>query len=205
MAAASDIAVCILAGGASRRFGGNKAFAEWNGQPLIAHILDLVRAQTSGPVAINGAGPDLFSGFDVPVLADEAWVNAGPLAGIRTALLWAQRQGVDEVVTLGVDLPFLPSTYVSKLQTAGVPVIAGSNGRWHPVNGLWAVAQLAELEGYLESGRRSAHGWAELCKASVADFLPEADDIDPFFNVNTAEDLKAAHDMQGRIDQPSRL
>ena len=63
-------------------------------------------------------------------------------------------------------------------------------GRWHPVNGLWDTSQLNELDGYLGSGGRSAHGWAESCKAQVVSFETDADGLDPFYNINTRAELK---------------
>ena len=198
MTVKSRIAVCILAGGESRRFGGNKALAEWRGGTLIGHILDRVRAQTDGPVAINAAAPEAFAGLGVPVVSDEAWLQAGPLAGVRTAMLWADRAGHAEVVTLGVDLPFLPKDYIAAIAEPRAPAVAGSDGRLHPVNGIWPVAQLPELEAYLESGKRSAHGWSESCNAAIVEFAPTNAGIDPFFNVNTAEDLRIAMELADR-------
>lgn len=192
MAARSQIAVCILAGGKSRRFGGNKALADWDGQPLIAHVLSRIRSQTDGPVAINAADPHLFDDLGVPVLVDEAWLGAGPLAGIRSALLWAKKQRLHEVVTVGVDLPFLPADYLQTLGAQGAPTTVSSNGRCHPINGLWGVTHLSELETYLESGKRAAHGRTELCEAAVAVFALDSDRVDSFFNVNSVHDLKVA-------------
>lgn len=53
-----EVAVCILAGGASRRFGNHKACAERDGKPLLAHVIDRILAQTNGPmfiIAFNSA------------------------------------------------------------------------------------------------------------------------------------------------------
>ena len=49
-----DITVAILAGGSSKRFGSDKALAEFQGRPLISHMLDIARKiSTSILVAVS--------------------------------------------------------------------------------------------------------------------------------------------------------
>lgn len=194
-----DIAVCILAGGSSRRFGSHKAFAELDGKPLLGHLIDSIRPQTNGPMIINANDADSFSGFGLPIIPDGEWAGSGPLSGIHAALNWALGAGREHIATLAVDQPFLPGSYLSTLLQADAPAIARCGGRLHPVNALWSAGQLAALCRYLEAGRRDVHGWAEDCRASVAEFHVEPGAIDPFLNVNTQADLViAAHLLTNR-------
>lgn len=62
-AALPDIAVCILAGGASRRFGSEKAFAELCRKPLLAHVIDNIQPQTRGPVLVNSNDTAAYAGL----------------------------------------------------------------------------------------------------------------------------------------------
>lgn len=194
-----DIAVCILAGGSSRRFGSQKAFAELGGKPMLAHVIDCIRPQTSGPLLINANDTSAFSAFGLPIIPDGEWAGSGPLSGIHAALNWALCAGREQIATLAVDQPFLPGGCLSTMLQAGAPAIARCDGRLHPLNALWSAGQLAALSQYLEEGRRDVHGWAEDCRASVAEFHVEPGAIDPFLNVNTQADLAiAAHLLSKR-------
>lgn len=185
----------ILAGGASRRFGANKALARLGGKPLIAHVLDRITQQTFGPIAINAGDQHDFAHIDHPIISDTHWQSAGPLAGIMTALDWARRGGFPHVVTLAVDVPFVPLDLIAKLSAIGAPAIAATQDRWHPVNALWETAQRDRLDAFLETGKRSAHGWAEQCDAGLAKFDHQGGPRDPFWNVNTPEEMALAEQM----------
>jgi molybdopterin-guanine dinucleotide biosynthesis protein A len=82
--------------------------------------------------------------------------------------------------------------FVATLLRTGAPAIAASFGRPHPVSALWPANDLAALDGYLASGKRSVFGWGEICQARVAEFQASLDAIDPFLNVNTPDDLRTA-------------
>lgn len=193
-----DMPVCILAGGTASRFGGNKALAELCGKPMLSHVLDRIKDQTSAEVAINANDARAFDSFNLRVVPDTKWKKAGPLAGIYAALDCAREEGFVSVVTVAVDLPFLPENFLSEIAKTGPPAIAASQGRWHPVNGIWSVKGLSDLDAYLASGKRSAHGWAETCKAEVVEFTAAASDPDPFWNVNTQDDLlRAGEQLEG--------
>ncbi|HSF12767.1 MAG TPA: molybdenum cofactor guanylyltransferase [Erythrobacter sp.] len=187
-----DIAVCILAGGSSRRFGSHKAFAELGGKPMLAHVIDCIRPQTSGPVLINANDTAAFSDFGLPIVPDGEWAGAGPLSGIHAALQWAIDAGREHIATLAVDQPFLPRNYLAMLLQAGAPAIARCGDRLHPINAVWSASQLPGLGDYLKTDRRDVHGWAEVCRANVAEFPGEPSAIDPFLNVNTMADLDIA-------------
>ncbi|MEP0393292.1 MAG: molybdenum cofactor guanylyltransferase [Erythrobacter sp.] len=192
MAAFPNIPICILAGGTSRRFGSDKALAMLGGKPLLEHVLDRVRQQTSGPIAINAPLSKGFERWELPIIPDTLSESIGPLAGILTAMEWASIQGFESIVTLAVDLPFAPLDLVSKLAEKGAPAIAITGDRWHPVNGLWRADSQSALRFFIDNRSRSAHGWAEFCGASRVAFDHEPGGIDPFWNVNTQDDLAAA-------------
>ena len=190
MRALPDIPICILAGGASQRFGSNKALAMLGEKPLIAHVTDRLRPQTSGTIAINTNSRQEFAVWEAPTVSDETWQGQGPLAGIFAALNWAKREGARQVVTTAVDLPFIPPNFVDALVKVGAPAIAMSGARLHPVYGLWDCSQVEALDQFLRSGSRSAHGWAEHCEAKIAEFPTPKEGYDPFFNINTPDDLE---------------
>lgn len=108
------------------------------------------------------------------------------------AMSWARDVGLGQVVTVAVDQPHLPMGFVTTLLRTGAPAVAAALGRPHPVNALWPANDLAALDGYLASGKRSVFGWAEICQARVAEFQASPDAVEPFLNVNTPDDLRTA-------------
>lgn len=184
------VPVAILAGGKSSRFGADKAQAILAGKPLMQHVYDQMAAQTAGAIVINSAtaSGDMDG---IPVISDQAGPEIGPLAGIHSALSWARLEGHIAIVTVSVDTPFLPGTLLTRLTAQDAPAYAQSGGRKHPTIGLWRVADLERLETALEEGVRAAHAWIDLCGALPVSFELERG-VDPFFNINTRDDLEIA-------------
>lgn len=195
----------ILAGGRGARMGGaDKALLPLAGRPLVAHLIARLRPQCAA-LAINAGGdPVRFAFTGLPVLGDETPGQPGPLAGILAALDWAAGLGAGSVVAAAVDTPFLPADLVKRLRSAAGPTgaaIAASPDargemRLHPVFGLWPVASRDDLRKRLAAGERKVMLWARSQGAGVAEFsaLP----FDPFLNINTPEDLKAAETLAAR-------
>jgi molybdopterin-guanine dinucleotide biosynthesis protein A len=65
-----------------------------------------------------------------------------------------------------------------------------SGGRLHPVCALWRARAADGLGAYVASGRRSLRGFAEAVGYATVEWGTEP--IDPFFNVNDADDLQRA-------------
>lgn len=186
------IPVCILAGGGSRRFGSPKGLAEIGGTSLIARVIDRVSRQTNAEIVINAAVDGAYGGLGLPIVPDALGRDLGPLAGVHAAMVWGAGQGSETVATVALDTPFLPADLLSRLENEGAPAIAASGGRNHPVIGLWPCSMAGELAAYIAQGRRSAHGWAEACGARAAMFESAMDGRDPFWNVNTINELEDA-------------
>jgi molybdopterin-guanine dinucleotide biosynthesis protein A len=189
----------ILAGGLSRRMGGgDKCLLALDGRPLLAHVIDRLAPQVSR-LALNANGdPARFAGFGLPVLADGVAGFPGPLAGVLAGLDWAAAEGAACIVTAAADTPFFPADLVARLQAA-----AGASGlalaatpdpvrglSRHPTFGLWPVALREDLRAALHGGLRKVVLWTDAHGAGTALF--DAGPPDPFFNVNTAEDLAQA-------------
>lgn len=77
------VAGFVLAGGASRRMGRDKALLEHQGQPWICLLADRVR-EAAGNVTIIGP-PERYAGLGYPVEGDRT-PGLGPLGGLATAL-----------------------------------------------------------------------------------------------------------------------
>ena len=198
------IAGVVLAGGRSSRMGGrDKAFLELGGQPLVARAAERLRPQVAALAISANADPALFAALGLPVLADAMPGYPGPLAGILAALDWAAGQGAGRVVTVAVDTPFFPSDLVARLgqRADRAPVVlaatvdGGGAVRPHATFGLWDVARRDDLRTALAHGTRKVSDWAMAQGAELVVF--EAGEADPFFNVNTPDDLRAARALAG--------
>src|SRR5674476_939412 len=181
----------VLAGGLARRMGG-------------VSILDRVLATLSGQctdIIINANGdPERFADTGCTVVADSVPGFAGPLAGILAGLDWlaAQHNGVQWLVSVPGDCPFLPDDLVERLHAArrrlgaGVPLACARSGEWrHPVVGLWPLALRESLrKALVEEDLRKIEVWTARHSVAIADWPDQP--IDPFFNVNTPEDKARA-------------
>ncbi|MCZ6588435.1 MAG: molybdenum cofactor guanylyltransferase MobA [Alphaproteobacteria bacterium] len=193
------VAGVLLAGGQSRRMGGgDKCLRPLGGQPILSRIIETVAHHVSRLVINANGDPDRFASFGVPVAADTVDGYAGPLAGVLTGMEWvaANAPECDWIATFATDAPFLPDDLVERLCEAvsnGVADMACalSNGRRHPVFGLWPVALGPELRRELVvRGVRKVDDWTDGYNRREVEFAVDA--IDPFFNVNRPEDLVAA-------------
>ena len=200
-------AAVVLAGGRSIRMGTDKSLLMLSGRPLVAHVLDRLRPQV-GEMAISANGdPERFAPFELPVLADTVEGYVGPLAGLLAGMEWAMRIGAAQIVSAPTDSPFIPDDLVVRLLAASEqypsrPALATSGGRRHPVVGLWPVALAGRLLDFLTSGATyKVSAFADACDAVAVDFPMIAlagRAIDPFFNVNTPDDLaEAGSDPEG--------
>ncbi|MBB3560289.1 molybdopterin-guanine dinucleotide biosynthesis protein A [Rhizobium sp. BK512] len=189
----STIPGVVLAGGRSSRMGRDKAGVMLGGRSLLSHVLARLSPQTA-EIAVNA---DTAVGHDLPVVSDLIRGKAGPMAGIHAAMVYGAGLPATHVVTVSVDCPFFPADLVSRLMNAiSHPeqiAIAASEGRSHPVFGLWPTALAADLEEWVKVDE----------KRRVRDFLlrhdvtevpfplhpTRASLLDPFFNINTPDDL----------------
>lgn len=189
----------ILAGGLARRIGGgDKPMREIGGQTILNRVIARLTSQCSGLILNANGDPVRFSGFGLPVVADSVADFPGPLAGILAALDWAaeQRSGLRWIVSAPGDCPFLPRDLVARLHEArdrqdAELAVAVSGGRTHPVIGLWNVTLRDELRQALTSeGIRKVDRWTARYRLAAVSW-PTAP-FDPFFNVNTTDDLAEA-------------
>ena len=196
----------ILAGGLARRMGGgDKAKIEIGGVSILDRVLATLSGQCVG-LAINANGdPERFADTGLPVIADNVSGHPGPLAGILAGLDWLaeQNNGVEWMLSVPGDCPFLPDDLVERLHQArrklgaGVPLACARSGEWrHPVVGLWPVALRQDLRHALTvEDLRKIEVWTSRHGVAVADWPTEP--VDPFFNVNTPDDAKRAQEMTG--------
>jgi molybdopterin-guanine dinucleotide biosynthesis protein A len=198
MATAKTIGV-LLAGGLARRMGGgDKSLAMLGGEPLLARAISRLAPQCDELILNANGDPARFKAFGLTVVADTVPGFAGPLAGVLAALDWtaANRSEVEWVISAPTDCPFLPHDLSARLHRARQDehaqlAVAASGGRSHPVVALWPVSLRDEIRHALtvEDERKVDRYTARYALATVS--WP-TDPVDPFFNVNSADDLAAA-------------
>jgi len=190
-----SLAVVILAGGESLRIGGGKPLRILSGETLLARALAAARSR-SDDVAVSVRSKDQLGNLPIPVLVDEPDV-AGPVAGLAAALRHARGRSKAFLLTIPCDMPFLPADLVPRLaEVMGDDVaaaLASSDGYLHPVCALWRSTTLDRLHDYLDSDGRSLRGFAEHVGFTAVAW-PSVP-IDPFFNINTREELGRAEAM----------
>lgn len=186
-----QVAVVILAGGEGRRIGGDKPLLRLAGERLIDRALRNA-CRWSALVAVAVRDPAQVEPVAAPVIADQHDI-AGPLAGLLSALGFGAELGCRHVLTIAADMPFLPADLFSRLRAQIGDLgcaMASSSGHVHPVCGLWRASALDRAGEYLASDRRSLRGFAELVGYVPVDWA--AKPLDPFLNINTAEELAEA-------------
>lgn len=186
----------ILAGGQSTRMGGgDKCLRKVADQSLLHHVIRRF-APLVTDLAINANGnPERFDDFGLPVLSDTVPDFPGPLAGVLAAMDWAASLGAAWVTTVAADTPFFPEDLVTRLHHVhGLSLAAtrrdGGSVEWHPTFGHWPVALRQGLRTDLRNGHRKVIDWA-LCHGATAVIFDNDDD--PFFNINTPDDLVEAN------------
>jgi molybdopterin-guanine dinucleotide biosynthesis protein A len=178
--------------------GGDKGLLPLGAETILDHVIGRFGPQV-GALALNANGdPARFARFGLPVLPDSVPGLPGPLAGVLAGLDWAAGQGADSIVTAAADTPFLPADLVERLRQAArdkgsAIAIAATESGPQPTFGLWPVALREDLRAALAGCTRKVTDWAGRHGAARARFSEEP--TDPFFNVNTPEDLATAQAM----------
>ena len=192
----------LLAGGRSERMGGeDKSLIALGGKPLIAHAAARLRPQVDRLVVNANGDPARFAFLELPVVPDADGGYSGPLAGILAGMdrALADAPAAQWIATVAVDTPFVPSDLVATLLAASSDVgtirLAASNGRLHQVIGLWPAALRNKLAAWLQSGpSKAVRDFLATQPHLAVDFDTRAG-LEPFFNINTPEDLERARGM----------
>ena len=190
----------ILAGGLARRMGGgDKSLRAIGGRTVLARIIERLTPQVARVILNANADPQRFAAFHLPVVADSLPDNPGPLAGVLAALDWAADTDPNYawVLTLPGDAPFVPRDLVTRLHGArqandALITCATSHNRAHPVIALWPVSiRNALRHAVADRDIRKIETFTQQYRRATADW--PVTPIDPFFNVNTPDDLAEAN------------
>jgi len=198
----------VLAGGRARRMGGrDKSFMLLNGRPLLQRAIERLAPQVGALVVSANGSSDQHARFDVPVISDTVEGFAGPLAGLLAGMEWARANapGASWIASVAVDTPFFPHDLVGRLSAAAEDkhvVVATSRGRAHPVVALTSIGLADDLAAFLAAGVSfKVSDWLARRDVVLVEFN-DAGGVDPFFNINTPDDLAEAEAVAAGCARP---
>ena len=195
----SKILGVVLAGGKSLRFGEDKSQVKLNNKSLIDHILSEILTEFKELLIVSNNSIKFNKSEKISIIGDFK-NNLGPLGGVLTAMKWIKDNNKDYqwISTFPTDTPFFKNQILKDFHDKislknGKLFFIKSNNTRHNIFGLWSIDLADKLEKDLENGDRKVEDWANKVGVNIIDMQFEKND--PFFNINTKEDLEKAKDI----------
>ena len=193
----NNILAVVLAGGKSKRFGRDKSQVKLGNKILIDYILDEIIDFYKDILVVTNE-PIKFSHSNKISLTSDFQKGLGPLGGVFSAMKWIKdnKKNYKWISTFPIDTPFFKKKHLNKfykevdLNKSNLFFMKSRNTR-HNIFGLWSLELYEKLEFALNKGDRKVELWANKMGVKTIDFDHE-NNKDPFFNINTEEDLKTA-------------
>lgn len=176
--------------------------ADLGGRPVLSHVVARFSPQVARLILNVNGDASRFARFELPTIADAENPGLGPLSGILAALDWQKVHARDcvAIATVSADVPFVPTDLVAQLDDRrgnGV-AIAVSRGRRHPTIAVWPTGARDVVASALARRDLSVNALMEGLNAVAVEFpMRNIGDafIDPFFNINTQDDLATASSL----------
>ena len=189
----------VLAGGKSQRFGEDKSQVKLHGKILIDYILTEIIDQFNEILIVTNNHIN-FNNSDKISITKDAIEGQGPLGGVLSAMKWIKNNNKNYkwISTFPSDTPFFTKRELKifyeniDIEKDKLFFIKNKNTR-HNIFGLWSLDLLDKLELDLRNGERKVEVWANSVDVKIVDV--DFDEKDPFFNINTKEDLEKAYKM----------
>ncbi len=192
----NNILPVVLAGGKSKRFGEDKSQVKLGEKILIDYILSELIDEFK-EVLIVANDPIKHLSSDNIIKIEDFKKDLGPLGGIFTAMKWAKdnNKSYKWIASFPSDTPFFNksifNSFLKKINEKESELFfMRCNEKRHNIFGLWSIDLIDQLEKDLETGSRKVENWAN--KIGVKTINMSFEKEDPFFNINTKEDLKKA-------------
>ena len=192
----NNILGTVLAGGKSQRFGEDKSQVKLNGKLLIDYILSEIIDEFK-EILIVSNNQIKYKNYKNISLINDLKKDQGPLGGVLSAMKWAKEKNdkYKWISTFPVDTPFFKKDILQKFlseidsEESKLFFIKSNNTR-HNIFGIWSIDLMEKLEHDLNEGQRKVEVWANSVGVKVINM--EFINKDPFFNINTKEDLEKA-------------
>ena len=192
----SKILGVVLAGGKSQRFGEDKSQVKLADKLLINYILSEIIDEFNELLIISNNSIEFQKSEKISVINDFK-KDLGPLGGVLSAMKWVKdnNKAYQWISTFPTDTPFFKNSilknFFKKIHPEdGKLFFIKSNNTRHNIFGLWSVDLISKLEKDLEKGERKVESWANSVGVNTINMQFEKND--PFFNINTKEDLEKA-------------
>ncbi|RPG96970.1 MAG: molybdenum cofactor guanylyltransferase [Candidatus Pelagibacter sp. TMED239] len=192
----SNILGTVLAGGKSQRFGEDKSQVKLDGKVLIDYILNEISDEFKEILIVSNNKIKFKNSDNISIIGDLK-KDQGPLGGVLSAMKWIKEKNKDYkwISTFPVDTPFFKKEILQNflreinLEESNLFFIKSNNTR-HNIFGIWSIDLMEKLEEDLNNGERKVELWANSVGVKVInmEFINE----DPFFNINTKDDLEKA-------------
>ena len=187
----------VLAGGQSKRFGQDKSQVQLGSKILIDYILLEILNEFNEILIIANNDIKFFNSKKINKIEDYK-KNLGPLGGVLSAMKWIKENNKKYkwISTFPSDTPFFKKKHLHDFlnninEEQSKLFFIKSNDKRHNIFGLWSLELLNRLEDDLvNKGERKVEDWAN--KVGVKTINLEFKNNDPFFNINTKEDLEKA-------------
>ncbi len=185
----------VLAGGASRRMGRDKAFLELDGRPLIEIVVERM-AQVCAEVLVVAGDTRPYIGLGVPTVVDR-FRGMGVLGGLHAGLEAASHE---LTLAVGCDMPFLDPDLLRAFAgwSEGYDVAMlrhGNQNHVEPLHAAYRRACIPALEAVLRAGQRrivSFFPYVHVRYVTPEEVAPYDPDRRSFRNLNTPEEWAAA-------------
>ena len=189
----------VLAGGKSQRFGEDKSQVKLHGKILIDYILSEIIDQFEEILIVTNN--EIKFKFSKKIsITNDLIEGVGPLGGILTAMKWIKKNNKNYkwISTFPSDTPFFTKNELQifykkiDIQKSKLFFIKNKQTR-HNIFGLWSMDLMEKLDNDLKKGERKVEVWADTAGVEIINI--EYEKKDPFFNINTKEDLEKAYKM----------
>ena len=189
----------VLAGGKAQRFGEDKTQVKLDGKILINYILSEIIDQFNEILIVTNKEINFIKSNKISTTEDFE-EGLGPLGGILTAMKWIKDNKKDYkwISTFPSDTPFFTKNELKifyekiDIKKNKLFFIKNKNTR-HNIFGLWSMDLLDKLESDIQKGERKVELWADSVDVEIINV--DYKEKDPFFNINTKEDLEKAYKM----------
>ena len=192
----NNILGTVLAGGKSQRFGEDKSQVKLDGKLLIDFILSEIVDEFKEILIVTNNQIAFQKSKKISTIKDFK-KGQGPLGGVLSAMKWAKEKNSNYkwISTFPVDTPFFKKKILKKflseinIEESKLFFIKSNNTR-HNIFGMWSIDLMKKLEEDLNKGHKKVETWANSIGVKIInmEFMYE----DPFFNINTKDDLEIA-------------
>ena len=192
----NNILGVVLAGGKSQRFGQDKSQVKLQNKLLINYILEEIVDEFKEVLIIANEQIKFMQSQNISVTKDFK-SGVGPLGGVLTAMKWIKENNKHYkwISTFPSDTPFFTKKELKyfykkiEINESKLFFIKSKDTR-HNIFGLWSVSLIEKLEADIMKGERKVEIWANSIGVKTVNI--EYKKPDPFFNINTKEDLEKA-------------